>query len=277
MPSSMRKSSGIKLGSAADVNSSSTGASRTSHQSGQADHRWRTPFLDPSKISLNDLMIAALKYGDLGHVLKPLEVHIAWSQKITKEFWLLGDSEKAKGIPISPLCDREKDSSIAKAQVGFLKFVCLPYYEIIGELVTPNFPPLESLLSNQTHWQEEVREMEERQKASSGRECSERTDRGSLRGSLRNSTQGQEEQEPEPEDEQLSPRRSSARLSAGDSQSGSDPPLGRKRRSSMRRGSEDVKVPQTVEEGEEGNASFKSGRKPSTEFSAEVTTPPAPP
>jgi len=161
--------------------------------------------------------------------------------------------------------------------VGFLKFVCLPYYEIIGELVTPNFPPLESLLSNQTHWQEEVREMEERQKASSGRECSERTDRGSLRGSLRNSTQGQEEQEPEPEDEQLSPRRSSARLSAGDSQSGSDPPLGRKRRSSMRRGSEDVKVPQTVEEGEEGNASFKSGRKPSTEFSAEVTTPPAPP
>jgi hypothetical protein len=87
----------------------------------------------------------------------------------------------------------------------------------------------------------------------------------------------QEEQEPEPEDEQLSPRRSSARLSAGDSQSGSDPPLGRKRRSSMRRGSEDVKVPQTVEEGEEGNASFKSGRKPSTEFSAEVTTPPAPP
>eukprot|EP00966_Prymnesium_polylepis_P317502 7335401-Prymnesium_polylepis.3 len=33
--------------------------------------------------------------------------------------------------------------------------------------------------------------MEERQKASSGRECSERTDRGSLRGSLRNSTQGQ--------------------------------------------------------------------------------------
>ena len=33
------------------------------------------------------------------------------------------------GVPISPLCDREKDQNIAKSQIGFFKFVCIPFYE----------------------------------------------------------------------------------------------------------------------------------------------------
>lgn len=79
---------------------------------------WSTPFLDVDKVAAIDLMIAAIKYADLGHVLKPLRVHVEWSRRITREFYELGDFEKRHGVPVSPLCDREKDTSIAKSQVS---------------------------------------------------------------------------------------------------------------------------------------------------------------
>ena len=74
-------------------------------------------------------------------------IHCKWTDRITQEFWamvrlaplisplrlmalpvssiivrrravsvLQGDKEKAMGLPISPLCDREADSNIAKSQ-----------------------------------------------------------------------------------------------------------------------------------------------------------------
>jgi len=124
---------------------------------------WKTPLVDTSKVTVQELLIAAIKYADLGHVIKPLEVHIEWTDRITREFWELGDREKNAGVPLSPLCDREKDTSIAKSQVGFIKFVCLPFYEVLGELVAPDFQPLGSVLSNQQHWQREIeKDMEQK-------------------------------------------------------------------------------------------------------------------
>mmetsp|Transcript_3927 Transcript_3927/g.11636 ORF Transcript_3927/g.11636 Transcript_3927/m.11636 type:complete len:386 (+) Transcript_3927:325-1482(+) len=117
--------------------------------------RWRTPFLDPDKVSLADLMITAIKYADLGHVLKPIEVHKAITQRVTNEFWALGDLEKSRGVPVSPLCDRVKDASPAKSQVGFLKFVCMPFYEMLGEIAAPSFPPILMLHDNMQHWVDE--------------------------------------------------------------------------------------------------------------------------
>ena len=40
------------------------------------------------------LLIAAIKFSDLGHCLKPLPVHLAWTERVTQEFWALGDVEK---------------------------------------------------------------------------------------------------------------------------------------------------------------------------------------
>ena len=42
-----------------------------------------------------------------GHHLSRL--HEEWTQRITHEFWALGDREKDIGVAVSPLCDRERD------------------------------------------------------------------------------------------------------------------------------------------------------------------------
>ena len=42
---------------------------------------------------------------------------------LRRRFWSLGDRERALGVPLSPLCDREKDVNVAKSQIGFFKFI----------------------------------------------------------------------------------------------------------------------------------------------------------
>lgn len=47
-----------------------------------------------------------LKCADIGHSAKVWELHERWSYRIIEELFLQGDSEKAKGLPVSIPCDR---------------------------------------------------------------------------------------------------------------------------------------------------------------------------
>ena len=49
----------------------------------------------------------AIKGADLGHSVKPWDLHYKWSLWVTDEFFRLGDAERAAGLPISTFCDRE--------------------------------------------------------------------------------------------------------------------------------------------------------------------------
>ena len=40
------------------------------------------------------LLITAIKAADLGHTTKPWEVHQKWTQRVTAEFFALGDRER---------------------------------------------------------------------------------------------------------------------------------------------------------------------------------------
>jgi len=113
---------------------------------------WATPFLDQNKMAVQTMLIAAIKYADLGHTVKPRQIHIDWSERITREFWVLGDLERSIGVPVSPLCDREKDSSIASSQIGFFKFICLPFYDLVADLASPDMEPIASLHENYDYW-----------------------------------------------------------------------------------------------------------------------------
>ena len=55
-------------------------------------------------------------------------------------------------MPVSPLCDRERDSSIAKSQVGFFKFICVPFYELLLDLAGPALEPVPYMQKNHKHW-----------------------------------------------------------------------------------------------------------------------------
>ena len=112
---------------------------------------WRSPFHD-STVDPRFLLTIAVKFADLNHATKPWPQHQEWSQRITDEFWTLGDKERKLGVPISPLCDRENDKDIARSQIGFFQFVCNPFYELVADLVEPEMKPYKQLQANFSGW-----------------------------------------------------------------------------------------------------------------------------
>mmetsp|Transcript_10627 Transcript_10627/g.19706 ORF Transcript_10627/g.19706 Transcript_10627/m.19706 type:complete len:1016 (+) Transcript_10627:190-3237(+) len=78
-----------------------------------------------------------IKAGDIGHSALPWELHNRWTVLVTQEFFQQGDDERALGLPISALCDRENVGDVARSQKGFLEFVCKPLFEEIAFFQAP--------------------------------------------------------------------------------------------------------------------------------------------
>ena len=80
-------------------------------------------------------------------------LHEEWTARITNEFWTLGERERSLNVAISPLCDRQTDVDVAKSQVGFFSFICMPFYTVVADLVDPDILPLSRLKQNLRYWQ----------------------------------------------------------------------------------------------------------------------------
>jgi 3'5'-cyclic nucleotide phosphodiesterase len=70
----------------------------------------------------------ALKCSDISHTTKHKPLHLDWSRRVTTEFYAQGDQEKELKLAVSPGMDREM-GSLAKGQIGFITFLCMPLYE----------------------------------------------------------------------------------------------------------------------------------------------------
>lgn len=114
---------------------------------------WRSPFLDSEEVAVDTLLSTIIKFSDLGHVTKTRAQHIEWTERVTQEFWALGDHERSLGMPISPLCDRHKDKNIGKLQSGFFRFICLPFFSIVADLVDPQMQPWLNCQENLRYWE----------------------------------------------------------------------------------------------------------------------------
>ena len=113
---------------------------------------WQCSFLT-DEVDVRLLITTAIKFADLGHSFKPFHLHEQWTTRITNEFWEVGDREKSVGVPISPLCDREKDRNIPQSQLGFFQFVCIPYFKVVADLIDPKMVPYTQLEANFKEWQ----------------------------------------------------------------------------------------------------------------------------
>ena len=71
-----------------------------------------------------------------------------------EEFFCQGDQEARVGLPISPFCDRHKDTDIPKSQQGFLKFVCRPFYAAAARVMPGPFAQaaVDRLDANLSQW-----------------------------------------------------------------------------------------------------------------------------
>jgi hypothetical protein len=100
-----------------------------------------------SQLTLN----AILHTADVGNPMKPWEIAHRLAYLCVDEFFAQGDREKAAGIPVQMLNDRDKVNR-PNSQIGFIEFVIAPLCESIVHL----FPTLDFLAENLginiNHW-----------------------------------------------------------------------------------------------------------------------------
>ena len=89
----------------------------------------------------------ALKVADLSNLARDLPTYLRWMECLEEECFRQGDAERAAGLPISPLYDREKPG-ISKSQVGFIEFVAFPLYNSFTEVFQGARPLVPALRAN---------------------------------------------------------------------------------------------------------------------------------
>lgn len=121
-----------------------------------------------SKFDLQqEFMNFILHCADIAHPAKPWEIEVKWSNLIFQEFFNQGDKEKSMNLPVSFLCDRETTQG-AKSQVGFIKNIILPTFNLIGALLPSTETMMNYINENLSKWNEEdlleIKKKEEMQK-----------------------------------------------------------------------------------------------------------------
>ncbi|XP_014680940.1 PREDICTED: cAMP-specific 3',5'-cyclic phosphodiesterase, isoforms N/G-like [Priapulus caudatus] len=89
--------------------------------------------------------------SDLSNPTKPLEIYRSFNARITEEFFQQGDKEKAQGLDVSPMCDRQ-NATIEKSQVGFIDYIVHPLWETWADLVYPDAQEMLDQLEENRDW-----------------------------------------------------------------------------------------------------------------------------
>uniref|UniRef100_A0A8C5D6I3 Phosphodiesterase n=1 Tax=Gouania willdenowi TaxID=441366 RepID=A0A8C5D6I3_GOUWI len=84
------------------------------------------------------LMKIMVKVSDISNEARPMEVAEPWLDCLLQEFFNQSDTEKLKGLPVTPFMDRDQVSK-PSSQTGFIRFVLLPLFTELTKL----FPCLE--------------------------------------------------------------------------------------------------------------------------------------
>ena len=85
-----------------------------------------------------------LHAADISKPLKNWSCAFLWTTKVVDEFWIQGDLERDKGVPISYLCDRYT-TNLVKSQYEFISFIVSPIMEVISKFLPAFVKYLERL------------------------------------------------------------------------------------------------------------------------------------
>ncbi|KAM8904992.1 high affinity cGMP-specific 3',5'-cyclic phosphodiesterase 9A-like isoform 2-T2 [Spinachia spinachia] len=88
-----------------------------------------------------ELMKILVKVSDISNEARPMEVAEPWLDCLLQEFFHQSDTEKLRGLPVTPFMDRDKVSK-PSSQTGFIRFVLLPLFTELTAL----FPRLQEHL-----------------------------------------------------------------------------------------------------------------------------------
>jgi len=92
--------------------------------------------------------------ADISNPTKPFSICKAWTDLVMEEFFMQGDLEKKKGLPVSFLCDRST-TNIPKSQIGFITNIVMPNFKMLGMLSSNCDIFVDNLLINIENWKKE--------------------------------------------------------------------------------------------------------------------------
>ncbi|CUG90589.1 cAMP-specific phosphodiesterase, putative, partial [Bodo saltans] len=100
------------------------------------------------------VMMMILKAGDISNVTKPFPISRKWATAVTEEFYQQGDMEKAAGVDVLPMFDRQANNELAKGQLGFIGFVAKRFFDNLstGPLAGMQWAT-DMVTSNRDTWQ----------------------------------------------------------------------------------------------------------------------------
>ncbi|XP_030833794.1 high affinity cGMP-specific 3',5'-cyclic phosphodiesterase 9A isoform X2 [Strongylocentrotus purpuratus] len=84
---------------------------------------------------LNYLRMVLIKCCDISNEVRPSDVSEPWVDCLLEEYFMQSDREKIEGLPVASFMDRDKVTK-PTAQVGFIKFVLIPMFEVVAKLFT---------------------------------------------------------------------------------------------------------------------------------------------
>lgn len=98
--------------------------------SGEENSKNLAKLFDSQQCILNMILHTA----DISNPGKPTNVSAMWTKRVYDEFFIQGDMEKERGLPISNFCDRST-TNVNKAMVGFITFVVGPTIDLLCNLI----------------------------------------------------------------------------------------------------------------------------------------------
>ena len=99
------------------------------------------------------LMELFLHCADISNPYKPFEICKQWADLVVEEFHSQGDREKAEGLEVSPMMDRET-TNMFNMQMGFIEFVVAPLVNGFISTFPPLYPAGEFMENNMLNWAE---------------------------------------------------------------------------------------------------------------------------
>ena len=92
-----------------------------------------------------------LHCADISNPYKPFEMCKQWAYLVVEEFGLQADKEKAEGLEVSPMMDRDT-INLFNMQMGFVEFVVAPLILTVINIFYPLYPIGHQMLENYMNW-----------------------------------------------------------------------------------------------------------------------------
>lgn len=116
------------------------------------------PKTDDEEKMLQEVLNFIIHLADISNPTKPMPIAAFWADSALAEFFAQGDKEAELGLPISPLCDR-KTTTRGASQRGFILFVVLPAFELLGKLIPEVAETVLPIIhSNVEYWDKIIKE-----------------------------------------------------------------------------------------------------------------------